>query len=149
MAFLDPCQAIVDRLLAQTWPFPVPVEVGTALDAGAIVDAPQTHPTVWVLYNGHKPTQEVGHGAVQQVRQHWHVVLKMRRASGLSCGTAEPLGAELGPLVDVVHAALCGFRPCPGFDALVLAEGTGVSYSTGYMYYELEFTTRTTVRGAP
>lgn len=149
MAFLDPGPAIVERLVQQFGVLPTPVCVGTAIDAGAVLDAPQTDPTAWVVFEGYAPTEEIAQGAIQQIAQRWHVILKMRRVSGVAVTPGAPIADELGPVIDAVHAALCGWRPATGFDALRLDEATGATFSAGYVYYQIAFTTRTTVRGTP
>ena len=64
MGFLDPGSAIVTRLRDK-----LTVDVGTAVDAGAVVDAPGTDPAVYVVFDGYAPAQAIAQGMVQQVRR--------------------------------------------------------------------------------
>lgn len=142
MGFLDPGSAIVTRLRDR-----LTVDVGTAVDAGAVVDAPGTDPAVYVVFDGYAPAQAIAQGMVQQIVQRWGVILKMRKVTGAILDDTLPTAEGAAEVIDGVFAALCGFRPCAGFDQLQLDEGTGATFAAGYVYYQLVFTTRTTVRG--
>jgi len=149
VGFLDAGPLIVERLRARFAAAGQVVTVGTAVDGGAIVDTPQTDPAVYVIFDSCAPAQDVGFGSVQQITQRWGVIVKHRLVSGINLDDGAPAGADAAPVIDAVLESLCGWRPAAGLDPLRMAEGAGPTFSSGYVYYPLFFTTRAVVRGAP
>lgn len=149
MGFLDPGQPIVERLRARFAAAAQLVDVYTAVDGGAILDAALARPAVYVIFDGYQPAQEVGHGVVQQIAQVWAAIVKVRHTSGPNLDDGAPMHAEAAPVIDVVLRALCGWRPCEGFDGFRMETGEGPKLMSGYAYHPLFFSTRTVVRGEP
>lgn len=149
MGFLDPGQPIVTRLRTCFAAAEQLVDVYTAVDGGAIVDVPLTQPAIYVIFDGYQPSQEQGNGVVQQITQVWAAIVKVRHTAGVNLDDGAPMHAEASPVIDVVLRALCGWRPCVGFDPLRMETGEGPKLMSGYAYYPLFFSTRTVVRGEP
>jgi hypothetical protein len=147
MGFLDPGKPIVERLEQRFAAASLTVDVRTAIDAGAVIDAPQEAPCVYVIFHSFYPTQDVGHGKVQQFEQIWDVVVALRHVSGVSLDDKLPIHTDAAPVIDAVFAALCGWSPTADFSAMKLQPGEGPVFTAGYAYYEIFFTTRTVVRG--
>lgn len=149
MGFLDPSAAIVARLEARLGALGSRACVSAAIDSETVYGAPQTEPAVFVVLAGFRPGQVQGQGAIQQIVQSWAVIVRHRKVSGVAAAPGRAIAEEAAPVVAAVLEALCGWRPCAGFDPLTLDEGTGAALSEGCAYYTLTFTTRTVVRGTP
>lgn len=149
MGFLDPGQPIVERLRTRFAAEGQLVDVITAVDGASILDEPFTRPCVFVIFDSYLPVQEQAQGAIQQIEQKWAAILKVRQVSGVNLGDGAPMNAAESPVIDVMLGALCGWRPCTGFEPMRMGDGAGPAFSSGYAYYPLFFTTRTVVRGVP
>lgn len=154
MSFLDPEQLICARLLqrvqqldeAEAWPTRVP-KVLTAADAANVEEQSQLAPAYYVVLESYAPTQEVGRGGVQQIEQQWVIYVVVRNAQGHASG--QGVRDDAKQMIDVVLAALCGWRPSAEFTPLLMGTDTGPIYSdAGYGYFPVRFSTRCVVRGA-
>lgn len=119
--------------------------VGGIPDVQVLEDQQQYSPAVYVIYLG----DAIGTGAasrggpgsrVQKVEQHWAFVLALTAAD--ATGTGEQARRQAGPLLGQLIEAITGWQPTPDTAALQrAARQAPVSYSDGYFYYPLVFTT--------
>jgi hypothetical protein len=113
MAFLAPEDAIAERLTAKidaaSWGDDVAPRVYFARDADGAADVSHMAPALFVVFDGYAPTQQVADGAVQEVDQDWTVWAIARSASAHDTGRG--VRDQAAAMVDVVLAALCGWKP--------------------------------------
>ncbi len=136
-------QLIIDRLRANTT---VPERhVLSAADLANVAEATQPTPALHVIFTGYAPTQEKGDGLIQQTEQTWTVIVVVRNVREAATGT--PARRDAGGYLAEVLAALQGWKPSAEHTAMKLAPAPAPGYSSGYGYFPLAFTTRTTSKG--
>lgn len=143
--FLAPEAALITRLEEKLTAASNAARVFTAAQMATIEERAQITPALYIVFEGYTPTQDVNGGRVQQIEQSWTITVAVRNASGQ--GTGSGVRAAAVPLIELVLAALCGWKPDPAFSGMALADGPGPLFSEGYGYFPLRFTTRTHVRG--
>jgi hypothetical protein len=122
--------------------------VYTAAEVAQVEERSQVVPSVAVIYNGMTPTQEVGHGMVQEVALQFLAVVTTRNAR--QSGTQDGAREDAAELVDAVLEALLGFRPLPNCGPLKLEQAPGAGFTdAGFAYYPLAFEIRRSYRGTP
>lgn len=115
---------------------------------GAVEEESQLVPALAVIYNGYRPAEVVGHGAVQAVEIEYLVVAIARSSSqALRASGAKDAASEI---FDATVKALIGWKPLAGAHRLMLAGAPGAGYTdAGYTYLPIGFTTRITYTPQP
>lgn len=114
-------------------------DVLPARDLAGLTESTLRSPTVFVIYDGDVLADSAGRGQAQMVRQRWLVVLALRHARQGDGGAA--LGAEAGPLLTALLAALSGWTPSTDHRPLVRVAAPRPGYSPAFAYYPLAFET--------
>lgn len=116
-----------------------------ARDLAGVAEQRQVTPAVYVIYQGHRPTEQRGDGAVQRVAQQWMVVTAVRNVRAVREG--QGVREEAGPIVAAVLGALLGWRPSDDYSPLHLVAGPAAGWTAGYGYVPLVFGTQIVFRG--
>lgn len=125
--------------------------VYTAGEFAQVEEQSQVHPAAAVIYNGYRPGDEVGQGAIQAVEFEFLVVLVTRNVEDFANGG----GArdDVSPIFDALLSAVIGWRPPiegTGFPSTFkLAQASGAQTSAaGFAYWPVAFTIRRNYRGS-
>lgn len=136
-------QLIMDRLQPR---LSSAIKVLPAADlAGVFEGGAQAAPAVYVIYQGYRPTQEIGNGSEQQTEQTWWVVPAVRNVRDTRAATATRETA--GQIMLDCLKLLLGWKPSKEHSPLKLAPAPPARYLGGFGYFPMAFTTRLTTRG--
>lgn len=124
---------------------PAHVQVLTATDLAGVEERAQVTPALHLVYRGHRPTQELGQGKIQEIEQTWWTVVAVRSVRDIQGGSGSR--EQAGPIIDALVQALAGWRPAPDLASLKLAASPAPGYRAGFGYYPLAWTTRLHMRG--
>lgn len=146
MAFLDTEAAIITRLEAKLLAAENKARVFAASQMALIEERQQIVPALYVVFDGYEPVQAIAAGKIQQIEQTWTITVAVRNAYGQTSG--EGVRADAEPLLELVLAALCGWKPSAEFTGMALAPGGAPAFGDGFGYFPLHFRTRVSVRGS-
>lgn len=135
---------LIERLRAQT----SLRHVLPAPDLAAVEEAEQFTPAVHVLWWGERVPQgrDARVGIEQIVGHTWLAVVAVRNAKDMRTGAG--VRGEAGGLLAEVNAALQGWRPGPGWDALAKVSAPRPLYRGAFAYFPLAFEAVTYTRGS-
>lgn len=107
-------------------------------------------PSAEVVYGGYAVVA-AREGTAPVLRTTWFVGVRVEAVPAASGSDATAANADAttgatvrgvaGPLVHQVFAALSGYRPCPGWSRLVIADGPDPDYRDGVLTVPIAFTT--------
>lgn len=149
-SLLDAESLIIARLQqrvdAADWTGSVKPIVQSEAELAGVEEQSQVAPAIQVLLNGYQPVDERGEGKITLFELDWLIVVAVR--SGYEVRSGEGLRIEATPMMDLVLAALLGWKPSADFSHMKAAPAPGPAYTdAGFGYFPLMFKTRATVRG--
>lgn len=146
--FLDDESLLIDKIESTVADLTIggrAIRVLPAAEMALVEDQSQAVPAVFVVYDGHEPTNALAHGAIQEIEQHWIIVVAVRNARGQLNGQATRQDA--GSMIDVILPALLGWKPDATGSSFRLVKSPAPTFADGLGFFPFTFTRRRSFRG--